>query len=174
MNAAAQTLENPVAIDFCGMRLESPIVLLSGCVGFGEEYTRVDGFSNRDVGAVVLKGTTGTPRLGASFSVNLTQARANASAFLLHGLSDRSWSGVPLPFHLGPAGAPGCWLWCSGEIIRAAATNAAGATSIGLAVPNDRSLIGGVFFNDWLIHDPTANALQFVTSGGGRGRFGDS
>jgi len=33
-------------------------VLLSGCVGFGEEYTRVEGFSNRDCGAVVLKGTT--------------------------------------------------------------------------------------------------------------------
>jgi dihydroorotate dehydrogenase (NAD+) catalytic subunit len=64
MNAVAQTLENPVAIDFCGMQLSSPIVLLSGCVGFGEEYTRVEGFSNRDVGAVVLKGTTGQPRLG--------------------------------------------------------------------------------------------------------------
>jgi dihydroorotate dehydrogenase (NAD+) catalytic subunit len=44
--------------------MDSPIVLLSGCVGFGEEYTRIEGFSNRDVGAVVLKGTTGEPRLG--------------------------------------------------------------------------------------------------------------
>jgi dihydroorotate dehydrogenase (NAD+) catalytic subunit len=55
---------NPLGIDFCGLRLDSPIVLLSGCVGFGEEYTRVDGFSNRDVGAIVLKGTTLAPRLG--------------------------------------------------------------------------------------------------------------
>ncbi len=56
---------NPsLAVDFCGLRLASPIVLLSGCVGFGEEYTRVDGFSNRDVGAIVLKGTTREPRLG--------------------------------------------------------------------------------------------------------------
>jgi len=39
-------------------------VLLSGCVGFGEEYTRVEGYSNTQVGAIVLKGTTGTPRLG--------------------------------------------------------------------------------------------------------------
>ena len=39
-------------------------MLLSGCVGFGEEYTRVDGFSNRDAGAIVLKGTTLKPRLG--------------------------------------------------------------------------------------------------------------
>jgi dihydroorotate dehydrogenase (NAD+) catalytic subunit len=53
-----------LASHFCGLELASPIVLLSGCVGFGEEYTRVAGFSNRDVGAIVLKGTTGTARLG--------------------------------------------------------------------------------------------------------------
>ena len=53
-----------LAIDFCGLKLDSPIVLLSGCVGFGEEYTRVEGFSNRDAGAIVLKGTTREPQLG--------------------------------------------------------------------------------------------------------------
>ena len=51
-------------ITFCGMRFDTPLVLLSGCVGFGEEYTRVAGFSNRDAGAICLKGTTGKPRLG--------------------------------------------------------------------------------------------------------------
>ncbi|HHJ11828.1 MAG TPA: dihydroorotate dehydrogenase, partial [Chromatiales bacterium] len=60
-----ETTPDPrLAIDFCGLRLASPIVLLSGCVGFGEEYTRVAGFSNREVGAVCLKGTTLEPRLG--------------------------------------------------------------------------------------------------------------
>src|SRR5580692_8467070 len=53
-----------LALRFCGLEFSSPIVLLSGCVGFGEEYTRVEGFSNRDAGAIVLKGTTGQPRLG--------------------------------------------------------------------------------------------------------------
>ena len=53
-----------LAVDFCGLSLATPLVLLSGCVGFGEEYTRVSGFSNRDVGAVCLKGTTLAPRLG--------------------------------------------------------------------------------------------------------------
>jgi dihydroorotate dehydrogenase (NAD+) catalytic subunit len=51
-------------LKFCGLEFASPIVLLSGCVGFGEEYTRIEGFSNRDAGAVVLKGTTLAPRLG--------------------------------------------------------------------------------------------------------------
>jgi len=51
-------------VDFCGLSLNTPLVLLSGCVGFGEEYTRVQGFSHHDVGAVCLKGTTLEPRLG--------------------------------------------------------------------------------------------------------------
>ena len=53
-----------LAVEFCGLKLSSPVILLSGCVGFGEEYTRVEGFSNADVGAVCLKGTTLSPRLG--------------------------------------------------------------------------------------------------------------
>jgi dihydroorotate dehydrogenase (NAD+) catalytic subunit len=53
-----------LSLEFCGLKLSSPIVLLSGCVGFGEEYTRIEGFSNADVGAIVLKGTTLAPRLG--------------------------------------------------------------------------------------------------------------
>ncbi len=53
-----------LGVDFCGLRLNTPLVLLSGCVGFGEEYTRIEGFSNRQVGAVCLKGTTLSPRLG--------------------------------------------------------------------------------------------------------------
>jgi dihydroorotate dehydrogenase (NAD+) catalytic subunit len=64
MAAEPKALHDPLALDFCGLKFSSPIVLLSGCVGFGEEYTRVEGFSNRDVGAVVLKGTTLKPRLG--------------------------------------------------------------------------------------------------------------
>lgn len=56
--------DSRLALDFCGLRFDTPLVLLSGCVGFGEEYTRVEGFSNRDVGAICLKGTTLEPRLG--------------------------------------------------------------------------------------------------------------
>ena len=56
--------ENPLHTVFCGLVLNSPVILLSGCVGFGEEYTRIKGFSNRDVGGIVLKGTTLEPRLG--------------------------------------------------------------------------------------------------------------
>ncbi len=57
-------MSDSLKLKFCGLHFASPIVLLSGCVGFGEEYTRIQGFSNRDAGAVVLKGTTLAPRLG--------------------------------------------------------------------------------------------------------------
>ena len=53
-----------LAVEFCGLSFATPLVLLSGCVGFGREYTRVAGFSHADVGAVILKGTTGEARLG--------------------------------------------------------------------------------------------------------------
>jgi len=61
---SSSTTHSSLAVDFCGLGFDSPLVLLSGCVGFGEEYTRVEGFSNRDVGAICLKGTTLEPRLG--------------------------------------------------------------------------------------------------------------
>lgn len=53
-----------LSVPFAGLRLQTPLVLLSGCVGFGEEYTRIHGWDNRRIGAVILKGTTLEPRLG--------------------------------------------------------------------------------------------------------------
>ncbi len=53
-----------LTLDFCGLHFNTPLVLLSGCAGFGDEYTRVAGYDHRAVGAVCLKGTTLNPRLG--------------------------------------------------------------------------------------------------------------
>jgi dihydroorotate dehydrogenase (NAD+) catalytic subunit len=64
MSNQASSPPDALRLKFCGLDFASPLVLLSGCVGFGEEYTRIQGFSNRDAGAVVLKGTTLAPRLG--------------------------------------------------------------------------------------------------------------
>ncbi len=62
---ASSTPEKPeLSTLFTGLTLQTPIVLLSGCVGFGEEYTHIEGFSNKDIGAVILKGTTLEPRMG--------------------------------------------------------------------------------------------------------------
>ena len=58
------TNNTSLTTEFCGMTFNTPLVLLSGCVGFGEEYTRINGFSNRDAGAICLKGTTEAARSG--------------------------------------------------------------------------------------------------------------
>jgi len=60
----AQSTSPDLSTSFAGLKLQTPLVLLSGCVGFGEEYTRIEGFNNSDVGAVILKGTTLEPRMG--------------------------------------------------------------------------------------------------------------
>ncbi len=64
MSTGASPPAAELALQFCGLHFATPLVLLSGCVGFGEEYTRVAGFANTDAGAVCLKGTTLEPRLG--------------------------------------------------------------------------------------------------------------
>ena len=56
--------KDTISTEFLGLALQSPIVLLSGCVGFGDEYSRVEGFSSKSIGGAVLKGTTLEPRLG--------------------------------------------------------------------------------------------------------------
>ena len=70
-----------LAVDFCGLRLASPIVLLSGCVGFGEEYTRVEGSSNTDVGAIVHTHAPYASALAA------TAANATANVTSAHEIS---------------------------------------------------------------------------------------
>ena len=56
--------KSTISTEFLGLEMVSPIILLSGCVGFGDEYSRLEGFSNSHVGGVILKGTTLEPRLG--------------------------------------------------------------------------------------------------------------
>lgn len=55
---------SPLQTGFCGLDFSTPLVALSGCVGMGNEYTRVADFSNKDLGAVCLKGITPEAREG--------------------------------------------------------------------------------------------------------------
>ncbi|HHS99533.1 MAG TPA: dihydroorotate dehydrogenase [Thiomicrospira sp.] len=53
-----------LSVDICGIHFDSPVAMASGNAGYGIEYQSVSGFSNRDVGAIFLKGTTLEPKLG--------------------------------------------------------------------------------------------------------------
>lgn len=53
-----------LSVNICGIECQTPVAMASGNAGYGLEYQAVSGFSNRDVGAVFLKGTTLEPKLG--------------------------------------------------------------------------------------------------------------
>lgn len=53
-----------LSVNFAGLKFNSPVAMASGNAGYGIEYQSVSGFSNKDIGAVFLKGTTLEPKLG--------------------------------------------------------------------------------------------------------------
>ena len=53
-----------LSVNICGVQCSSPVAMASGNAGYGLEYQAVSGFSNCDVGAVFLKGTTLESKLG--------------------------------------------------------------------------------------------------------------
>lgn len=57
-------MEPDLSLSLAGIPMRSPVVLLSGCVGFGEDLLRLEGFDFTHVGAICLKGTTLEPKRG--------------------------------------------------------------------------------------------------------------
>lgn len=57
-------MTHPLHVNLAGISLANPVILLSGCVGFGEELATLEGFDFATVGAICLKGTTLEPRRG--------------------------------------------------------------------------------------------------------------
>ncbi|PLA74407.1 dihydroorotate dehydrogenase [Hydrogenovibrio sp. SC-1] len=53
-----------LSVQLGSLTFRNPVAMASGNAGYGFEYQSVSGFSNRDVGAVFLKGTTLEPKLG--------------------------------------------------------------------------------------------------------------
>ena len=53
-----------LSLNLCGIHFNSPVAMASGNAGYGIEYQSVSGFSNSDIGAMFLKGTTLEPKLG--------------------------------------------------------------------------------------------------------------
>ncbi|MCC6782102.1 MAG: hypothetical protein IT457_04595 [Planctomycetes bacterium] len=114
-------------------------------------------------------GSSGAPSLGNPFSLHLTNALANSSAVAFLGFSDRVLGGsTPLPLHLGPFGATGCFVLIDLVADATLPTDPSGAASLNLVVPNSSALIGTVFFGQWIVADPAANTLGIATSEGGR------
>lgn len=45
-------------VNIAGIQMDNPVMIASGVFGFGTEFMEIDGFSNDEIGAIVLKGTT--------------------------------------------------------------------------------------------------------------------
>ena len=119
---------------------------------------------------VPAMGNTGRPVIGASFDVDLSDALPATFAVLVSGTSDQVYAGGPLPTPL--PGAPGCELLVSADATSFALTDAAGAASLPVQVPNTASLEGLDVFYQWVVLDGPANTVGLVTSNGGRALLG--
>lgn len=115
-------------------------------------------------------GAAGVPTLscavrpisGATLQLRVDNVPAPGLALLVTVLSESTWSGLPLPLNLLPAGAPGCWALLSLD-----ATNlgvaAAGVATIPFPIPAAGAL-GIRIFQQAVVVDPTRNALGLTVS----------
>jgi hypothetical protein len=113
------------------------------------------------------------PTIGRSTVLALTQGTPSGNAFLAIGGSDASWGAIPLPLDLTPFGAATCRLLCSLDLAVPTPLDVNGQANLPLSIPGDPSLVGRAFFNQWLVVDPAANALQMLLSNGGKARIGN-
>nr|CRH07936.1 Dihydroorotate dehydrogenase [Candidatus Magnetococcus massalia] len=51
-------VSSKLQVNLAGIPMRTPLVLLSGCVAFGEELLELEGFDFNAIGAICLKGTT--------------------------------------------------------------------------------------------------------------------
>jgi hypothetical protein len=123
-------------------------------------------------GAIPQLNFTGAPNIGSAFTLELSQARVSTQAVLLVGISNSQWGQLNLPFDMGGIGAPNCMALASGEIPVGFLVNAAGAASLTINVPNDKSLIQANWFQQVFVYDPPANTLGIVTTNGVRAILG--
>ncbi|MCA8968139.1 MAG: S8/S53 family peptidase [Planctomycetes bacterium] len=116
-------------------------------------------------GADVILTNSGVPEIGTGFDVVLWDAPEFALAILWVGTSQYDLS-------LG-AIAPGCSLYANIDaILGAVVTDAGGVGSVMISVPNFGGLLGAKFYNQYMVLDPSANALGLTLSNGGVGRIG--
>ena len=122
-------------------------------------------------GATPALSFTGLPEISTNFAVNLSKANPNSTGLFLVGVSDTLWNGLTLPFDLSTVGATGCRLLAGGDVQIGMTTSANGTASMNFLVPNNTTLVGSRFFNQFAITD-NANSFGVVFSDAGAGKVG--
>ena len=132
-------------------------------------------FTSYGTGCVASRGVprllaqpNSLPRVNNAFSVLIDNLPWSAPTFLLFGLSNTSSSGLPLPFDLSVAGAPGCTLLTSIDNI-IPVSNVLGSAAWTINLPN---LPGASFYLQAVPFEASANSLGVALSNGGHGLLG--
>ncbi len=107
------------------------------------------------------------PRIGGLASWEIVEAPPNQFAFMLLGLSNQLWNGIPLPLRLDILlGTRGCSLWIAPEFnFGALLTDASGFAALQLPFPNNPGFIGATFYTQGLITDPPSPGGLITTNG---------
>ena len=104
------------------------------------------------------------PTINQSFSIDLSNAPANANSLLAIGVGKTN-------IDLSIIGAPGCTLYTNPLLILAAPTNSAGARAQTLALPNDPALVNFKFHCQYGVASG-ANPAGILFSDGGEATVG--
>ena len=110
--------------------------------------------------------------LGLPQRCALSGAAPRTAAILFNGTKNKTWGGLSLPFDLTPLGAPGCRILCSALVALPALTGITGKASFQWNIPRMPSMVGGIFYHQWLVLDRKANGLGLVTSNGAKNKLG--
>lgn len=122
--------------------------------------------------APVLTGDAKGARIGKTFHLTLGVGPVKSPAFFVTGVSKKTWGPIPLPLDLKPAGAPGCQLLVSMDILAFVILDAQGTANLSFPIPNQLSLVKKSFHNQAVCLDTKANTLGLTLSNGGTALIG--
>lgn len=115
-------------------------------------------------GSTPAIGFNGTPGLGQTFDITLSNSIPNGANFLAIGWSNTQWNAFTLPLDLGGFGAPGNFLYVSLDYLFPGTNTSTGEASKTLTVPNDPAWAGKDVYFQWRLIDPAANPLGSIAS----------
>lgn len=180
LNRYPSLREAPIVYD----RARGVFVLVGGCTSSGSSPCYSDtwelqlgpsaSYSFFGSGCSGSRGTVGLslfgggPAIGSPFTVQVNNLPLVGPTFMALGFSNTSYGASPLPFDLGPIGAPGCPMLISPDQLYAI-PNVLGVSIWSITVPN---LPGVQFYNQAFCLDPSANSLGISVSNAGSGTIG--
>ncbi|MCA8971789.1 MAG: S8 family serine peptidase [Planctomycetes bacterium] len=121
-------------------------------------YGLIVRFEGRPIGTTPYMYASGVPTIGASYTLNVSQAKPNTTAILLIG-------------NYNPQPWLGCTLYISSTSYQFATTSSTGTLSLVRSVANNTALIGTQYYEQFIILG-TLNAPGYALTRAGRATIG--